>query len=53
MKGDLGELLETSIGVFQILGKNSNDEFSWRRTLNTLNKEKTAYVNVKQRYEID
>ena len=26
--GDLGELLETSIGVFQILGKNSNDNFS-------------------------
>jgi len=51
--GDLGELLETSIGVFQILGKNSNDDFSWGGTLNTLNKEKTAYVNVKQRYEID
>ena len=51
--GDLGELLETSIGVFQILGKNSNDNFSWGGTLNTLNKEKTAYVNVKQRYEID
>ena len=51
--GDLGELLETSIGVFQILGKNSDDEFSWGGTLNTLNKEKTAYVNVKQRYEID
>ena len=51
--GDLGELLETSIGVFQILGKNSNDNFNWGGTLNTLNKEKTAYVNVKQRYEID
>ena len=51
--GDLGELLETSIGVFQILGKNSNDDFSWGGTLNTLNKEKTAYVNVKQKYEID
>ncbi|MAZ01347.1 MAG: SIMPL domain-containing protein, partial [Flavobacteriales bacterium] len=51
--GDLGELLETRIGVFQILGKNSNDEFSWGGTLNTLNKEKTAFVNVKQRFEID
>ena len=51
--GELGELLETSIGVFQILGKNSNDEFSWGGTLNTLNKEKTAFVNVKQRFEID
>ena len=51
--GDLGELLETSIGVFQILGKNSNDEFSWGGTLNTLHKEKSAFVNVKQRFEIN
>ena len=51
--GDLGELLETNIGVFQILGKNSTDNFSWGGTLNTLNKKKTAFVNVKQRYEID
>lgn len=50
--GNLGELLETSIGVFQILGKNSDDDFSWGGTLNTLNKQKTAFVNVKQRYEI-
>ena len=51
--GDLGELLETSIGVFQILGKNSNDKFSWGGTLNTVNKKKTAFVNVKQRYKIE
>ena len=51
--GDLGELLETSIGVFQILGKNSTDNFSWGGTLNTLNKKKTAFVNVKQRYKIE
>ncbi len=51
--GKLGELLETSIGVFQILGENSNDSFSWGGTLNTSHKKKTAYVNVKQRYEID
>ena len=31
----LGDLLETSIGVFQILGKNSDDNFSWGGTLNT------------------
>ena len=49
----LGDLLETSIGVFQILGTNSSDSFSWGGTLNTSHKHKTAYVNVKQRYEID
>ena len=50
--GELGELQETSIGVFQILGKNSDDEYSWGGTLNTSHKEKTISVNVKQRYEI-
>ena len=49
----LGDLLETSIGVFQILGTNSSDSFSWGGTLNTSHKHKTAYVNVKQRYEIE
>ncbi len=49
----LGDLLETSIGVFQILGKNSNDNFSWGGTLNTSKKDKTAFVNVKQRFEIE
>ena len=51
--GALGDLLETSIGVFQILGTNSNESFSWGGTLNTSSKLKTAYVNVKQRYAID
>ena len=50
--GGLGDLLETSIGVFQILGENSNESFSWGGTLNTDHKNKTAYVNVKQRYVI-
>ena len=52
-KGKLGDLLETSIGVFQILGTNSNDSFSWGGTLNTSHKYKTAFVNVKQEYEIN
>jgi hypothetical protein len=51
--GDLGELLETSIGVIQILGKNSDESFSWGGTFNTKNKYKTAYVTVNQRYAID
>ena len=49
----LGSLLETSIGVFQILGTNSSDSYSWGGTLNTSHKYKTAYVNVKQKYKID
>jgi len=51
--GELGDLLETSIGVFQILGTNSDESFSWGGTLNTTSKLKTAFVNVKQRYAIE
>lgn len=51
--GALGDLLETSIGVFQILGTNADESFSWGGTLNTSHKLKTAYVNVKQRYAIE
>ena len=50
--GSLGSLLLADIGVFQILGKNSNDKFSWGGTLNLLSKEKTAYVTVKQKYSL-
>jgi hypothetical protein len=50
--GELGELQETSIGVFQILGKNSDDNYSWGGTFNTSHKKKTISVNVKQRYSI-
>ncbi len=50
--GTLGGVLSSNIGVFQILGANSNDSFSWGGTLNTAHKNKTAYINVKQMYEI-
>lgn len=51
--GTLGSVLSSNIGVFQILGANSNDSFSWGGTLNTAHKNKTAYINVKQKYEIN
>ena len=50
--GVLGALLSADIGVFQILGNNSNDKFSWGGTLNVLSKEKTAHVTVRQKYSI-
>ena len=51
--GTLGSVLSSNIGVFQILGANSNDSFSWGGTLNTAHKNKTAYINVKHKYEIN
>ena len=50
--GKLGSLLSADIGVFQILGKNSDDKFTWGGTLNLFSKDKTAYVTVKQKYSI-
>ena len=50
--GTLGELQETSIGIFQIVGKNSNDGYSYGGTLNTSHKIKKISVTVNQRYAV-
>jgi hypothetical protein len=51
-EGELGELQSTSIGVFQITGKNSNDGYSYGGTLNTSHKIKEISVTVNQRYAV-
>ena len=50
--GELGELQATSIGIFQITGKNSNDGYSYGGTLNTSHKIKEISVTVNQRYAV-
>jgi hypothetical protein len=50
--GELGELQATSIGIFQITGKNSNDGYSYGGTLNTSHKVKEISVTVNQRYAV-
>ena len=39
-------LKSSSMGVFQILGKNSNEDYSWGGTFNTTSIEKTATITV-------
>ena len=51
--GILGELQETSIGTFQILGKNSDEDISWGGSFNTSHKIKTISVTVNQRYSVE
>ena len=51
--GKLGELQETSIGTFQILGKNSDEDISWGGSFNTSHKIKTISVTVNQRYSVE
>lgn len=48
----VGALLASSMGVFQIVGLNSDEEYSWGGTFNTSSKEKTASITVKATYKV-
>ncbi len=50
--GSKGRLTKSTMGVFQITGQNSDEEYSWCGTLNTSSKEKTASVTVSLEYDI-
>ncbi|GAA3781316.1 SIMPL domain-containing protein [Corallibacter vietnamensis] len=49
--GKLGSLISAKLGVFQITGQNSNEDYSWGGTYNTSSKEKTASITMKLDYE--
>lgn len=51
--GELGELKSARMGVFQITGQNSNEEYSWGGTYNTSDKHKTASITMKLVYEVE
>lgn len=51
--GSLGDLQSANMGVFQITGQNSNEDYSWGGTFNTSDKFKTASITIKLIYEID
>jgi hypothetical protein len=48
----LGPLRNASMGIFQITGQNSNEEFSWGGTYNTASKRKTASITVKLEFAV-
>ncbi len=50
---DLGKLRKASMGVFQIIGRNTNEDFSYGGAFNTSSKAKTATVTVKLEYELE
>jgi hypothetical protein len=41
------------MGVFQITGKNSNEDYSFGGSFNTNSREKTASITLKVDYSID
>lgn len=50
---DLGELQSASMGIFQIIGQHSNEDYSWGGTYNTSSKMKTATITMKLKFGID
>jgi hypothetical protein len=50
---DLGYLKKANMGVFQILGRNENEEYSWGGTFNTGSRQKTAQITMKLKFAID
>ncbi len=49
----LGDLRKASMGVFQITGRNSNEDYSYGGAFNTTSKLKTATITVKMEYAVD
>ncbi|PCJ79674.1 MAG: SIMPL domain-containing protein [Flavobacteriales bacterium] len=50
--GQLGELESAKMGVFQITGQNSKENYSWGGTFNTSSREKTASITMKLIYKV-
>lgn len=50
---DLGHLRKGSMGVFQITGQHSNEDYSYGGAFNTTSKNKTASVTVRLEYELE
>jgi hypothetical protein len=51
--GELGDLKSANMGVFQITGQNSNEDYSWGGAFNTADKNKTASITMRLVYEVE
>lgn len=51
-KSDLDELRSAKMGIFQITGQHSNEDYSWGGAFNTSSKEKTASITMKLQYSV-
>lgn len=52
-KSELGRLKNASMGVFQITGQYSNEDYSYGGAFNTTSKNKTASITVRLEYELE
>ncbi|MEO9020662.1 MAG: SIMPL domain-containing protein [Ginsengibacter sp.] len=49
----LGKLKKATLGVFQITGKNSNEDYSYGGTFNTSSRNKTGSVTIRMEFAVD
>ncbi|GAA0877261.1 SIMPL domain-containing protein [Algoriphagus jejuensis] len=49
----LGDLITANMGIFQITGQNSGEDYSWGGAFNTSSKNKTASITMKLVFEVD
>ena len=50
--GTLGDLISARMGVFQITGQNSGEDYSWGGAYNTASKNKTASITMRLEYNV-
>ena len=50
--GKLGDLISARMGVFQITGQNSGEDYSWGGAYNTASKNKTASITMRLEYNV-
>lgn len=48
----LGRLISANMGIFQITGQNSTEDYSWGGTFNTSAKDKTASITMRLSYAV-
>jgi uncharacterized protein len=48
----LGRLISGNMGIFQITGQNSTEDYSWGGTFNTSSKDKTASITMRLSYGV-
>lgn len=51
--GGLGTLKSAEMGVFQITGENTSEDYTWGGNFNTSSKKKTANITIRLKYDID
>ena len=49
----LGKLKQANLGVFQITGKNSDEDYSYGGTFNTSSKNKTGSITIRMEFALD